>query len=55
MIACVVPGDSFSEENISTLAYASKATTITNIPQKNDDPRNLLIQELRTEVIQLKD
>jgi len=28
MIACIVPGDLYAEENISTLAYASKVYII---------------------------
>lgn len=30
MMACIVPNDSFSDENISTLHYASRATYIKN-------------------------
>jgi hypothetical protein len=28
MIACIVPGDLYAEENISTLAYASKVSKL---------------------------
>jgi hypothetical protein len=38
MIACIVPCDLFSDENIQTLLYASKATYINNKPIKNEDP-----------------
>jgi len=39
MIACLSPSDNFIEENISTLNYATKASFISNIPQKNVDPK----------------
>jgi len=39
MIACINPNDSFLDENISTLTYATKASYITNSPVVNDDPR----------------
>ena len=38
MIACVNPNDSFFEQNVSTLTYATKATMIINKPIVNDDP-----------------
>ena len=40
MIACISPNDTFLDENISTLTYATKAAFITNKPVKNDDPKN---------------
>jgi kinesin family protein 4/21/27 len=51
MIACIAPADLFYDENISTLAYATKATFITNIPQRNDDPKNKLINELKLQIV----
>ena len=47
MIACLSPADIFYEENISTLAYATKASCIANEPVKNLDPRTKLVKELR--------
>ena len=43
MIACICPNDPFIDENLSTLAYATKASYITNQPTINDDPRNKMI------------
>lgn len=43
MIACVSPNDSFLDENLSTLAYATKASFIHNKPTINDDPKNKVI------------
>lgn len=54
MIACITPADQFLEENISTLNYATKATYIQCEPVKNDDPKNILIKELKAEVAKLK-
>ena len=39
MIACVCPADNYSDENISTLTYATKASYIANDPKRNDDPK----------------
>lgn len=39
MIACLSPSNNYIEENISTLNYATKASFISNIPQKNEDPK----------------
>lgn len=50
MIACVSPHDSFLDENISTLTYATKATMIINKPMVNDDPSMKQIEELRNQV-----
>ena len=47
MIACLSPCDHFLEENISTLAYATKASSISNDPIKNLDPKTKLVKELR--------
>ena len=47
MIACLSPADSFYEENISTLAYATKASCISNDPIKNLDPKTKLVNDLR--------
>ena len=47
MIACLAPADIFYDENISTLNYATKAAYITNVPTKNDDPKNKIILDLR--------
>jgi hypothetical protein len=53
MIACLSPSDAFVEENLSTLAYATKASYISNEPVKNEDPKMKLINELKTKVSSL--
>ena len=50
MIACICPNDTFFDENISTLTYATKASYITNQPTVNDDPRSKAISELKRQV-----
>lgn len=47
MIACIAPLDSFFDDNLSTLAYATKAACISNEPIKNIDPKTKVIKELR--------
>jgi hypothetical protein len=54
MIACVSPNDSFLDENLSTLAYATKASFIHNKPTINDDPRNKVIGDLKHEIQALR-
>lgn len=54
MIACLSPSDSFIEENISTLNYATKASFISNIPTKNVDPKMKLVHELQEKVARLE-
>ncbi|EQC33197.1 hypothetical protein SDRG_09181 [Saprolegnia diclina VS20] len=54
MIACLSPSDVYMDENLSTLVYAARAQSIANKPTKNEDPKTLLIQQLRDEVAQLK-
>jgi hypothetical protein len=53
MIACLSPSDAFSEENISTLNYATKASFIQNQPNQNIDPKMKLIADLRAKCAQL--
>lgn len=55
MIACISPNDSFFEENLSTLTYATKATMITNKPVINDDPRNRLVADLKKQINDLNE
>ena len=50
MIACINPNDSFLDENLSTLTYATKASYITNQPTINDDPRSKVIADLKKQV-----
>jgi hypothetical protein len=50
MIACLAPSDNFLEENVSTLNYATKASFISNIPTKNDDPKMRLVNEFREKI-----
>ncbi|KDO29105.1 hypothetical protein SPRG_06161 [Saprolegnia parasitica CBS 223.65] len=54
MIACLSPSDVYVDENLSTLVYAARAQSIANKPTKNEDPKTVLIQQLRDEVAQLK-
>ena len=54
MIACLGPSDRFIEENLSTLNYATKASFISNIPAKNEDPKMKIVNELRERVIRLE-
>ncbi len=54
MIACLSPSDRFIEENLSTLNYATKASFISNIPAKNEDPKMKIVNELRERVIRLE-
>lgn len=50
MIACINPNDSFLDENLSTLTYATKASYITNQPVVNDDPRSKIISDLKKQI-----
>jgi hypothetical protein len=54
MIACLSPSDTYVEENMSTLTYASKASSISNDPVKNEDPQTKLIRKLKMELNLLK-
>ncbi len=49
MIACLNPCDAYLDENVSTLQYAARASYISNKPVKNEDPRNKMIEELKTQ------
>ena len=50
MIACLTPSDKYIDENLSTLAYASKAKVMTNQPKINDDPKMTKISDLNDQV-----
>ena len=50
MIACLNPCDTYIEENLNTLTYASRASFIYNKPIKNEDPKNRMIEELKRQV-----
>jgi len=54
MIACLSPVDLYYEENISTLQYASRTSSITNVPKINVDQKLLLIQEQKDQIAQLR-
>jgi hypothetical protein len=54
MIACLPPCDKYLDENISTLTYATKASYISNSPNRNEDPRMKIIHELRRKVASLE-
>lgn len=47
MISGLSPNDKFTEENISTLNYSTKAGCISNKPIKNQDPKVRLIFQLK--------
>jgi kinesin family protein 4/21/27 len=53
MIACIAPVDAFFEDNLSTLAYATKASCISNEPVKNVDPKSKVIKDLKKQVKRL--
>ena len=54
MIACLSPSDNYFEENISTLNYATKASFISNLPTKNEDPKMKMVSELKDKVTRLE-
>jgi hypothetical protein len=54
MIACVAPSDTFFDENLSTLSYATKAGYISNEPIKNADPKSKAMKDLKKEVVELR-
>ena len=54
MIACLAPSNMFIEENISTLNYATKASFISNIPTKNQDPKMKLVADLKEKCARLE-
>lgn len=54
MIACLPPSDFYLDENISTLTYATKASYISNTPNRNEDPRMKIIHELRKKISSLE-
>ena len=54
MIACLSPSNHYIEENISTLNYATKASFISNIPTKNEDPKMKMVSELKEKVARLE-
>jgi len=54
MIACLSPGDAHSDENLSSLEYASRAKHITNRVVVNEDAKTRLIRELRAALVELK-
>lgn len=46
MISNMAPDAIFFEDNMSTLLYSSKASIIRNKPEKNKDPKNVIIDDL---------
>lgn len=54
MIACLAPSDTYWEDNLSTLEYASKTKQISNQVAVNEDPKNRLIRLLRERVLFLE-
>ena len=55
MIACLTPNDSFIEENLSTLTYATKASFIKNNPTPNLDANTKMIQQLKRQLYQVNE
>ena len=51
MISALSPSDKFVEENISTLNYSTKAAYIANMPTKNQDPKLILIAQLKVKYL----
>lgn len=54
MIACLAPNDKYIEENISTLNYATKASSIKLQPKKNEDPKTRYINQLKKKIVSLE-
>ncbi|KAH9577358.1 Kinesin motor domain [Trypanosoma melophagium] len=54
MFACINPSDRYVDETLSTLLYAGRARNITNVPRVNEDPKNALIRQLRSELASMK-
>lgn len=54
MIACLTPSDAFYDENLSTLEYASRASSIVNQVVINEDPKTKLIRTLKKRVRELE-
>ena len=54
MIACLSPGNSFIQENMSTMRYASLASRIRNYAVINVDPTHRLITKLKKTVARLQ-
>jgi kinesin family protein 4/21/27 len=50
MIACVSPSDHYLEESVSTLNYATRAGDISNVPEKNIDPKIKIINDLKNKI-----
>ena len=54
MIAWVAPSDTFFDENLSTLSYATKTGQISNEPVKNFDPKSKAMKDLQSELSSLR-
>jgi kinesin family protein 4/21/27 len=54
IVACVSPSDSFVDENVNTLYYASRARKIKNDPVVNEDAQQKLIRKLKLEIRDLR-
>ena len=54
MIACIAPIDAYLDENLSTLAYATKTGNISNEPVRNVDPKTKALRELKGTVATLR-
>jgi regulator of replication initiation timing len=54
IVACLSPSDSFADENINTLYYASRARRIKNEPVFNENEQQKLIRNLKQEIRDLR-
>eukprot|EP00831_Metopus_contortus_P006438 TRINITY_DN12462_c0_g1_i1.p3 TRINITY_DN12462_c0_g1~~TRINITY_DN12462_c0_g1_i1.p3 ORF type:complete len:203 (+),score=29.63 TRINITY_DN12462_c0_g1_i1:480-1088(+) len=54
MIACISPSESYLEETMSTLNYATRTMNIKNKPVIQMDPKEQIIYDLRREIQLLK-
>src|SRR5690606_7912104 len=54
IFACLNPADAFTDENLNTLYYASRARNIKNAPVINEDPKDKLIRQLYDQINKLK-
>ena len=54
MLAALSPASWNFDETFSTLKYAARAGKIKNIPKINEDPKDLLLKEIKAELKTLK-
>ncbi|EDV90923.1 GH23984 [Drosophila grimshawi] len=54
MVSCVSPADNSYDETLSTLRYACRAKSISNIPTINEDPKDAQLRQYQEEIMSLK-